>query len=114
MQPRSRLEGTVQSSAQRFRRIRASGGPGWIYSGLRDPLLNVRQSFSRLVLPGEAGRGVERRGQRLAGAILVPDLQQCQAEMVLDDRFARKLRRALLEQGSRPLVDAALVEDPTQ
>src|SRR2546430_819748 len=34
--------------------------------------------------------------------------------MVLNNRVVRELRSALLEQASRPLVYAPLVEDPTQ
>ena len=49
------------------------------------PLLDIRESLSRLVLLGEAGWRVDRGGQGVTGALFVSSFQGDQAEMVLDD-----------------------------
>src|SRR5215510_12246841 len=77
-------------------------------------LLDLGESLSRVVLPSEARRRVDRRGQRLAGPLFVSSFQRRQAEMVLDDGLVRQFRSAILEQVRRSLVHAALVENPAQ
>src|SRR5215471_1577160 len=76
------------------------GSTAAIFSSLPD----LGQSLSRFVLLGKAPRRVDRRGQRLAGAVFVSNFQRRQAEMVLDDGLIRQSRGALPEQVRCPLV----------
>src|SRR5439155_2449921 len=56
-----------------------------------------------------------RRGrERLPRAVLVADLRVGHAEVILDGRVAGDLGGAFLEQRDRPLIDAALVQDPPE
>src|SRR6266536_3042581 len=77
-------------------------------------LIEPGQRLSRLLLAGEVRRGADRGGERRARILLLTGLQICQAKVILNLGVVGKLGGALLEKGQRPLVDAALVEDPSQ
>src|SRR3989442_13599379 len=77
-------------------------------------LLELRQCLHGFVLAGIIAARRHGTLEVLLGEVRMSHLLGEHAGVVLDLGIARLFGRAVLDQGPRPLVDAALVEDPPE
>src|SRR5262245_1151970 len=76
--------------------------------------LDLSQSLARLLSSREGARQCERRGELAACGGLVASPQVCHSEVVAHIGILRELLNRDLEMLERLLVDAPLIENPTE